>query len=215
MTETNEQYDAPRADTTTPSYPEAPTTTSALAATSAKPSPAATGRSLAGPRKSPVLACVLSLLPGVGQVYVGYYKLGFIHNLVFATTVFLLVSFGNEAVGPLFGIFIAFFFVYNVVDAGRRATLYNLALDGIADIELPQEMDSPLPNMGGSIVAGVVLMVLGVVLLLNTAFGVSLAWVEQWWPLAPILMGGYLFRTAWRERHQTAAESESDASPAV
>ena len=31
-------------------------------------------------RKSPVLALVLSLMPGLGQVYVGYYNQGFINT---------------------------------------------------------------------------------------------------------------------------------------
>ena len=41
-------------------------------------------------RKSPVLATILSVMPGLGQVYVGYYKLGFIHMIVFGTTIAIL-----------------------------------------------------------------------------------------------------------------------------
>ena len=152
------------------------------------------------PRKSPLLAGVLSLLPGVGQVYVGYYMLGFIHNIVFAGTIVLLASYATNAVIPLLSIFLAFFFVYNVVDAARRAMFYNLALDGGEGLELPHETNLTLPTFGGSIGGGVAIIVTGFILLLNTRFGVSLAWVEDWWPLAPMILGAYLVGKALRER---------------
>ena len=60
------------------------------------------------PRKSPGLASVLSALPGIGQVYVGYYKLGFIHNIVFALTIASL-GFGAGPLIPFLSIFLTFF----------------------------------------------------------------------------------------------------------
>ena len=42
-------------------------------------------------RRSPFLATVLSIVPGLGQVYIGYYQLGFIHAIVVAAVVLLLV----------------------------------------------------------------------------------------------------------------------------
>ena len=158
------------------------------------------------PRKSPLLAGVLSLLPGVGQVYVGYYMLGFIHNIVFAGTIVLLASYATNAVIPLLSIFLAFFFIYNVVDAARRAMFYNLALDGGDGLELPHETSLTLPTFGGSIGGGVAIMVTGFILLLNTRFGVSLAWVEDWWPLAPMILGAYLVGKALRERTERPAD---------
>ena len=38
-------------------------------------------------RKSPGLACFLSLMPGLGQVYVGYYQRGFVHAAVVAALI--------------------------------------------------------------------------------------------------------------------------------
>ena len=166
-------------------------------------SPQWTPGSAKGHRKSPVLACVLSMLPGIGQVYVGYYKLGFVHNVVFGSTIMLL-SLEVEAIVPLLGIFLAFFYVYNIVDAGRRAAFYNLALEGVVGIELPDEMNVKLPSFGGSVAGGLMLMGLGVVLLSNTLFGLSLDWLEDWWPIAPIILGAYLFGKAVQERRQEA-----------
>ena len=167
-------------------------------------------RALHGQRKSPFIACMLSLMPGIGQVYVGYYKLGFVHNVVFAGTIMIL-SLDIEALVPLFAIFLAFFYVYNVVDAGRRAAFYNMALDGVEGIELPEEMNVELPSFGGSMGGGLFLMVLGAILLSNTVLGVSLEWVEDWWPVAPIVLGGYLFVRALQERRQAQDDDDLGA----
>ncbi len=149
-------------------------------------------------RKSSILACALSLMPGLGQVYIGYYKLGFIHMAVAASTIAILASQLPTPLYPLFAIFLGFFWLYNIVDAGRRAAFYNPALDGVAGVELPTEMG--LPSPGGSLAGGVVLIVVGVVLLSNTVLGFSLEWLEQWWPAAPILFGIYLVYRGLQER---------------
>jgi hypothetical protein len=54
-------------------------------------------------------------------------------------------------------------------------------------------------------------MVLGGILLSNTVLGVSLEWVEDWWPIAPIVLGGYLFVRALQERRQ--AQGDDDLGP--
>ena len=208
--------DVPQASYETPAHP--PPAATPPEAESSEPSrlaPSDTGvsgnrrpvpeRVLRGQRKSPFLACVLSLMPGVGQVYVGYYKLGFIHNVVFAGTVMVL-SLEIEALVPLFGIFLAFFFVYNVVDAGRRAALYNLALDGVEGLPLPDDLDVKIPDFGGSVGGGLFLIVFGVILLSNTLFDIPLDWVEEWWPVAPILLGAYLVTRALRDGRETTGD---------
>ena len=43
-------------------------------------------------RKSPALAAMLSLVPGLGQVYLGYYQQGFINILVVAAIIAYLAS---------------------------------------------------------------------------------------------------------------------------
>ena len=152
-------------------------------------------------RKSPFLAGLLSLLmPGIGQVYVGYYTLGFIHVAVFATTIALL------AAGPPFGalsaalaVFLGFFVIYNIVDACRRATLYNLALEGVGGIELP-DMNVFPTKLQGSVRGGVALIAVGVLLLSNTLFGFSLDWLASWWPLGLVGLGAYLVVKAREER---------------
>ena len=179
------------------------------AASYAVPATAA-GRAQRLQHKSPFIACALSLLPGLRQVYVGYYKLGFIHNVVFASTIMLLTTDLPDAMYPLLGIFLPFFFIFNIVDAGRRALYYNLALDGMEGIELPS-MNLAVPSFGGSFAGGLALMGLGVVLLANTRFGVSLDWIEEWWPAAPILLGAYLIVKAIQDRTSGAPSTDTAA----
>lgn len=148
-------------------------------------------------RKSPALACFLSLMPGLGQVYVGYYQRGFVHAAVVGTLIALLSSRIDELT-PLVALFLAFFWLYNIIDAGRRAALYNEVLAGRTGIELPADL--MLPGLGGSTVGGVVVALVGVLLLAHTAFGMSLSWLKEWWPVAVILFGGYLFIKARMDR---------------
>jgi hypothetical protein len=141
-------------------------------------------------RKSPVLALVLSMMPGLGQVYVGYYQQGFTNVLVAASIIAVLSSNlagGSEA---FLGIFLAFFWLYNVVDAWRRATFYNNALAGIGPAAMPEDFTAP--GSRGTLAGGAALVLVGVIALSHTLFGMSLDWLEKWWPLALIGVGGWL-----------------------
>jgi TM2 domain-containing membrane protein YozV len=140
-------------------------------------------------RKAPLFASFLSIMPGLGQVYVGYYQQGFIHAIVVSTLVALLAS-RLGPLTPLAAIFLAFFWLYNIVDAGRRALLYNEALAGRNGIALPDEFKTPA--LRGSIPGGLAVLTVGGVLLSHTLFRVSLDWLNEWWPAALILFGIYL-----------------------
>ncbi len=160
--------------------------------------------------KSPVIAGALSLMPGLGQVYVGYYQRGFVHILVIAGLVALMASDTLGPLLPLAGLFFAFFWLYNVIDAARRASLYNQALAGGEDIELPADFKAP--TFGGSIAGGLAFVAAGAILLANTRFGMSLEWIEDWWPAALILFGGYLIYKATQDRTRTEGESSDSES---
>jgi hypothetical protein len=58
-------------------------------------------------RKSPILASILSLMPGLGQIYVGYYRVGFIHILVVGSCITLLNAMDGDGIAPLLGFFLA------------------------------------------------------------------------------------------------------------
>jgi hypothetical protein len=148
-------------------------------------------------RKSPVLASILSCMPGLGQIYVGYYQHGFTNILVVGTVIVLLNAAhhaGIEPLAPLLGIFLAFFWLYNIVDAGRRAAYYNQALAGLEPGALPEEI--ALPKGPGSLVAGVALIVFGLIVFSNTMYGWSLEWLSRWWPMALVIAGAWLIYQA-------------------
>jgi hypothetical protein len=155
-------------------------------------------------RKSPLLASVLSIMPGLGQVYVGYYKMGFIHMAVWGGVLALTIAAGKDIevlIAPGV-VFLVFFYLYNIIDASRRASFYNQALAGVQGLDVPPDMALPTP--GGSIAGGVVLIVIGVILLSNTRFGISMAWLEDWWPVAPIALGAWLVYRGAQEKKPSA-----------
>jgi hypothetical protein len=157
-------------------------------------------------RKSPILAVVMSLMPGLGQVYVGYYVLGFVNILIVGSLIALLNLNIAAPLQALAGLFLAFFWLYNLVDAGRRASLYNQALAGLGPTELPEVVT--LPRAGAALPGGIVLIVLGLTVWVHTYFGLSFQWLERWWPLALVLVGAYLIWNALEDRRRIA-----DAAP--
>ncbi|MBI1951174.1 MAG: hypothetical protein HYS34_07415 [Acidobacteria bacterium] len=52
---------------------------------------------------------------------------------------------------------------------------------------------------------GATLIAVGFILLLHTRFGVSLDWVDEWWPAAPMIFGAYLLVRAIQERRSSRA----------
>lgn len=143
--------------------------------------------------KSPVLATLLSLMPGAGQVYVGYYPQGFVNALV-VISIITLLSMNAGALAPFLGVFLAFFWIYNLIDANRRAQAYNRAIDGLDGESLPDDFE--LPGLKGSIPLGVVLIVVGTIFFLDTKFGMNMDWLEEWWPIALVVGGVWLIYKA-------------------
>jgi hypothetical protein len=140
--------------------------------------------------KSPLVAGFLSCMPGLGQVYVGYYQRGFVHILIVASVIAMLANDALPALIPLLGLFLAFFWLYNIIDAARRASFYNLALQGADPMALPHDFE--MPSARGSVAGGVTMIVVGFIFLLHTRFGYSLDWMQDWWPMAPLLFGVWL-----------------------
>lgn len=160
-------------------------------------------------RRSPFLAAFLSIAPGLGQIYIGYYQVGFVNVIVIASLLTLLATGQLGPLIPMASVFLAFFWLYNIVDAFRRAVLVNEALAGRGGIELPEEY-SP-PGLRGSVLGGAILIIVGLVLLSRTLFGVSLEWTEDWWPLAIVLFGGYLiFKARTDSPTKSPSQDEDD-----
>jgi hypothetical protein len=153
------------------------------------------------PLKSTVLTVVLSvLMPGLGQVYVGYYRHAFLYVAIFASTISILASDAGSGLEPLLGVFLGFFYFYQLIDAGRKASIYNQILLRGQSGELDME---ELPTTGGSTFGGVALLIIGVLALSHNVLDYSMAWLEDWWPLALIIGGGWVI-------YKSRGEKKSD-----
>lgn len=147
--------------------------------------------------KSPRIAAAMSVFPGLGQIYIGYYVRGFVTAATFLVMVYMANAVPGD-VAPMFGFSAAFVWLFNIIDAGRTAALYNHSVAGADSIELPENFK--MPATGGSLVGGALLTAFGLLALSNTALGFSLLWLEAWWPLFPLALGLYLVAVSMKER---------------
>jgi len=147
--------------------------------------------------KSPRLAAAMSIVPGLGQLYIGYYVRGFVTAATFILLIYMANLVGTD-VAPVFGFSAAFVWMFNIIDAGRTAALYNHSMAGAQSIELPENFT--LPAQRGSLLGGVLLALFGLIALSNTALGFRLDWLDVWWPLLPVGLGVYLVVRGMSER---------------
>jgi len=149
---------------------------------------------------NPALAGILGVFPGVGAVYTGQYVKGLAHLAIFV----LLVIGANasddvhsEALGIICGFGIAFFIVYQIIDAVRTAKA----------IQMAQPVPDPfglVATFGGGAkietskipMGAIVLILLGVLFLLHT-LGLTEFGLERFWPLILIFIGGWMFARNW------------------
>ena len=137
--------------------------------------------------KSSWRAAILSVVPGLGQIYVGYYRVGFAHVITMISLIGMSAINALGEASPALGFFALFFWLHGIIDAGRRAAHYNHALRGGHAVQLPGSW--PGAEGSPSLGMGLALIVLGSVLLSYTAFDMSLRWLQEWWPVAPIAIG--------------------------
>ncbi len=156
--------------------------------------------------KSPITATALSLVPGVGQVYLGYTQLGFIHGAVAATFICLMSTNRLGLLEPFVGVLMVFFMLYNLVDAYRRALLLNEAASRMESPQLPDGFGAV--SFGSRIAGGVMLILVGMLTLLNLRFGISLEWLDKWWPAGLVLMGLYLVIRAVKDRSEATPSTQ-------
>ena len=159
-------------------------------------------------RKRELFAGVLALMPGLGHVYVGYYRQAFQNVLVICFAFLLLSSGAFDGVEPPIALFMAFYWLYNVVDAVRRASLYNQALVGLRAMDLPDDVPSPMPLRMGSLGGGILLVAVGLILFTHTMFNWSLRWVGDWWPMG--LVADRCLADCGRPQGQTRRPASED-----
>lgn len=142
---------------------------------------------------NPGLAGVLGAIPfGVGAVYCGQYVKGLVHLGIF---VLLLIAVSSDVPWYLhtaFGLSIAFFVIYQIVDAVRTAKAIQAGQPtpdpfGLAEtFGAGQKIDASKVPTGAIVLIG-----LGVIFLLHT-LGIWEFSAQRIWPLVLIGIGGWL-----------------------
>jgi hypothetical protein len=134
---------------------------------------------------------------GVGAVYTGQYAKGLAH-LAIMTLLIVVCSVSNStAVSVICGLGIAFFWIYQVIDAVRSARAIQLAQP------IPDPFGLAATFSGGGKIetnkipmGAIVLILVGVIFLLHT-LGMGEFGLDRFWPLILIAIGGWLFARNW------------------
>jgi TM2 domain-containing membrane protein YozV len=148
--------------------------------------------------KNPILATVLSLFPGLGQVYNGQPAKAFVFFAAWVTGIW-----GAAEINPFpFAFIIPFAYLYNMVDAYRSAAAINARCLGGGAAEEEEGPESPA--------WGSTLVVLGVVLLAHNLGWINLAAVERYWPV--LLIGGGVAMVLASIRKRKATEASGGPS---
>ena len=163
-------------------------------------SPVGALASSSGP--NPTVAGILAgFFPfGVGAVYTGQYAKGLAH-LAIMTLLIAGASASDhghgEALGIICGFGIAFFYVYQIIDAVRSAKAIQMAQP------IPDPFGLAATFSGGTKIetskipmGAIVLILLGVLFLLHT-LGLMEYGIDRFWPLILIFIGGWLFARNW------------------
>jgi len=162
----------------------------------------APARPLPSSGPNPAVAGILAgFFPfGVGAVYCSQYAKGLAHLLIFA-----LLIFGSDHAGSwdwVFGIGIAFFYVYQIIDAVRTARALQEGQPAPDPLGLGQTFSMGEKFDSGRVPVGAVVLIgLGVLFLLHT-MGIMEYGFERFWPLILIFLGGWMFYRNWERSHR-------------
>jgi TM2 domain-containing membrane protein YozV len=135
----------------------------------------------------PGLAFALGWIPGVGAIYNGQYAKGLIHAVIWGVLISILDSGAVHDMEPIFVILLMAWMAYMVFEAYRTAQKLQRGE--------PVDEYSSLFKLGGPgrfPIAGVALIVLGVLLLLHTLDLVNFERIVPYWPVLLIAAGVYM-----------------------
>jgi Domain of unknown function (DUF5668)/B-box zinc finger len=138
---------------------------------------------------SPALAFFLGLIPGVGAIYNGQYAKGIVHGLVWGLLMSIADSRAAHGLEAIFVMLVIVWWAYMAIEAHRTAQL----------IAAGQPVDefSSIVSLNGrgdqAVVAGVILVVLGIILLLRTLNVLDIdELMARYWPVLLIAGGAWL-----------------------
>lgn len=151
-----------------------------------------------GSGPNPTVAGILAgFFPfGVGAVYTGQYAKGLAHLAIFGLLIAGCSVDNSDVLPVICGIGLAFFYVYQIIDAVRSARAIQAGLPAPDPYGLASTFGSGRKVETGKIPMGaIILILLGVLFLLHT-MGLHLG-LDRFWPLILIVVGGWLFARNW------------------
>jgi len=187
------------------SPPEPPHTSEAEAPYTAPPPlprPPATSHPASLPQKTPILAGLLSVVPGLGHVYNGLYQRAVAFFMIYVTLFAAAINVPTDGERAFIIPCLVFFWFFNIFDAYRQATMINY---GYTSLERPPTGEP----RSMALIPGVVLCVVGAYGLARKYFDFDLRWLLEQWPYLLLLFGGFLIWQALKaQRHESSLESE-------
>ena len=157
--------------------------------------------------RTPFLASILSMLPGLGHVYNGLYNRALIFAVIFFGLLAVAIHIDE---GPELGFIIpamVFLWFFNLIDAYRQAVLINYGYAPGRD--LPENLAGSVRGSGG-LVLGAVIFLLGLFGLVHHLFpGLDLSVLFEFWYLPFLAFGAWLFYQAWKDRRSRDQEPTS------
>src|SRR3982750_4852315 len=155
---------------------------------------------------SPGLALFLGMIPGVGAIYNGQYAKGLVHAVVFGILCSIADSRAGHGTEFVFGMMAFAWWAYMVFEAYHTAKKRRFG-------EPVDEYSSILNLRGGKEqmqTAGIALMVLGTLMLLQTLNLFDFDYVVRYWPVLLIAAGAYLLYGRFAAPSATAGEARHE-----
>lgn len=159
--------------------------------------------------RSPLLAGLLSMMPGLGNIYNGLYMRGVTFFLLWAGVLATMIRTGNRSNGQsealaLLAPAVAFLWLFNLFDAYRQASLINLGY--ATDLGLDNKVR--VHRAPGGMMLGVAILLIGIYGLLEHFFNLDLTLLLDYWHVAFIGFGIWLIVQA----RQAKVEAETAGS---
>ncbi len=135
------------------------------------------------PEKVPITAALLSVVPGLGNIYNGLYARGLTFFLIEFSLIRIAAGIQEDENLAIVVPSIFFFWLFNLFDAYRQALLINLGGSELVHNEVQQSENS------GLLLAGVVVTAIGLVGGLDFYLGIDIWRLFDHWPALLLVCG--------------------------
>jgi hypothetical protein len=140
---------------------------------------------------NPGAALGLGFIPGLGAVYNGEYIKALIQVFIFGGLIAAQTTDVPAGYHAFLGISLACFYFYMPVDAYRVAK---------ARQEGKAEPSPFIEGEGRKPIGAIILIALGIFLLLANSGMLEWDWLARGWPLALIVLGGWMLADRWKRK---------------